>query len=405
MNKIWLFLLFSINLNGNPISAQNQIFHTTVNLASATERFLGLKGGLRSSEKGKAKFSVNYDSDQSSSQLAINYDEYNQLTFDESYFQYTMGIVTLGMGANDRHWSFSKKSSLILSHNARPFKSVYLKLKNEFKNDWMHSKADWSFEVFNGFTKRNINGGDSMLLGARAVLSPIEGLNFELVQTSQWGGKGYSNGASALGAALLFDTNNSKNSNINKMAGIGISYLVPADIIPLRIYGQAIGEDEAGNLPSCYAYLAGLEWSNTKIKYPLTIGIESVDTRTNLTSQGNCGPNTMYNNNTYNYMNYGSTMGTEIDSEGRSIELFGQSQISQKINIRYSSKLVTINDTNWAGHRLSSKRQSGFLNSLGFAWVKNNTSFNGDIYNQGFSLEKANIKSGYGVSFSSSIKF
>ena len=32
----------------------------------------------------------------------------------------------------------------------------------------------------------------SMLLGCRAILSPVEGLDFELVQTSQWGGKGYS---------------------------------------------------------------------------------------------------------------------------------------------------------------------------------------------------------------------
>ena len=48
------------------------------------------------------------------------------------------------------------------------------------------------------------------------------------------------------------------------MAGFGISYLIPSNIMPLRIYGQAVGEDEAGNLPSCFAYLAGLEWSNTK---------------------------------------------------------------------------------------------------------------------------------------------
>ena len=42
-----------------------------------------------------------------------------------------------------------------------------------------------------------------MLLGARVILSPLEGLDFELVQTSQWGGKGYSTGMSALGAALF----------------------------------------------------------------------------------------------------------------------------------------------------------------------------------------------------------
>ena len=189
------------------------------------------------------------------------------------------------------------------------------------------------------------------------------------------------------------------------MAGFGISYLMPSNIMPLRIYGQAIGEDEAGKLPSCYAYLAGLEWSNTKIKYPTTIGIEAINTRIKRTSQGNCGPNTMYNNNTYDYTNYGDTMGAAIDTEGNSLELFGQSQISQKINIKYSTKLVTINANNWSGHRLSTKRQTGSINSLGFSWAKNNVSFNGNIYNQGFNLDKANIKNGYGVGFSSSILF
>ena len=173
----------------------------------------------------------------------------------------------------------------------------------------------------------------------------------------------------------------------------------------MRIYGQAIGEDEAGNLPSCFAYLAGLEWTNTKIKYPITVSIETIDTRIDTTKHGYCGPNTMYNNSTYDYTNYGKTMGAAIDTEGTSLGLYVRSQISQKINIEFATKSVVINDNNWSGHRLSSNRQSGFINSLGVSWVKNNISFNGNIYNQDFNLDKANIKSGYGVGFSSSIIF
>jgi hypothetical protein len=117
-----------------------------------------------------------------------------------------------------------------LSNNARPFESIYLKLENRFGYDWLPSKANWSLEVFNGFTEGSLNGSKSMLLGIRAVLSPVEGLEFELVQTSQWGGKGHNTGISALGAALFFDTNANSNSNINKMAGFGISYLIPTII-------------------------------------------------------------------------------------------------------------------------------------------------------------------------------
>ena len=269
----------------------------------------------------------------------------------------------------------------------------------------MPSKANWSLEIFNGFTDGSLNDSKSMLLGLRAVLSPVEGLQFELIQTSQWGGKGHTAGISALGSALVFDTNIGPNSNINKMAGIGISYEIPRKIIPLRIYGQLIGEDEAGNLPSCNSYMAGLEWTNKKIRYPTIVSIEAIDTRVNTTKHGNCGQNTTYNNNTYSYTNYGLIMGTTIDTEGTSLSLHIESQISQKINIEFSTKSLVINDKNWSRHRLSSNRQSGFISSLGVSWVKNKISFNGVIYNQTFNLDKANIKDDYGVAFSSSIIF
>ncbi|MDA8645407.1 capsule assembly Wzi family protein, partial [Amylibacter sp.] len=361
----------------------------------------GVQNGHRYSKKGITRI----DLKNSSSQLSLNYSGDEKYTLDGSYFQYIKGIATYGVGAVDRHWSFSNNTSLILSNNARPSKSIYLKLENRFGYGWLPSKANWSLEVFNGFSEGSLNGNKSMLLGVRAKSSPVEGLELEFIQTSQWGGNEYSNGISSLGAALFFDTNSSSNSNINKMAGFGISYLVPSNIMPLRIYGQAIGEDEAGNLPSCFAYLAGLEWKNTKIKYPTIVGIESIDTRLDATTNGNCGPNTMYNNNTYEYINYGKTMGTAIDTEGTSLALYVRSQLSQKIDIEFATKLAVINDNNWSGHRLSTKRQSGFINSIGVSWVKNNISFNGNIYNQDFNLDKASIKSGLGFSFSSSIAF
>tara|TARA_B110000977_G_scaffold187774_1_gene255221 strand:+ start:121 stop:1353 length:1233 start_codon:yes stop_codon:yes gene_type:complete len=403
--KLLTLLFIFITFSHQPVFAQKQPLRISTFLAYHSEHSLDLQNSLRSSNKGISKFNIKYDTINSTSQLALNYDENNNFNLDGSYFQYTKGIATYGVGTVERHWSFSDNTSLILSNNARPPETIYLKLENKFGYNWMPSKANWSLEVFNGFTDGSLNDSKSMLLGLRAILSPVEGLQFELIQTSQWGGKGHNAGISALGAALAFDTNSGSNSNINKMAGFGISYEIPRKIIPLRIYGQLIGEDEAGNLPSCNTYLAGLEWLNTKIRYPTIVGIETIDTRINTTEHGYCGPNTMYNNNTYKYTNYGKTMGAAIDSEGASLGLYVRSQISQKINIEFATKSVIINDNNWSRHRLSSERQSGLINSLRISWVKNNITFNGDIYYQDFDLDKVNIKNGYGVGFSSSVIF
>ena len=397
------FLIFQIYTQ--PIFAQNQSLQSIISFGADSKDFLGLQNHSRYSGAGNSKLAIRYELGGLSSKLALNYDETIKSNFDGSYLQYNSGIATYGLGAIDRHWSFSNKTSLILSHNARPVNSIYLKLEDKFETNWLPKNSNWSFEVFNGFTNGSLNNTDSMLLGARAILSPIAGLNFELVQTSQWGGDNYEAGLSALASALFMDTNDSSNSNINKMSGFGFSYLTNKSLISTRIYGQAIGEDEAGNLPSCYAFMAGLEWTNTKIKYPLTIGIETTDTRTKTTTHGNCGPNTFYNNSTYSYTNYGVGLGAEIDTESSSLELFGNSKISQQINIEYSTKLAIINDKNWSSHRLSTNRQSGLLNSIGVSWVKNNFKIDGNIHYQDFFLDKVNIKGGYGVGLSSHITF
>ena len=43
---------------------------------------------------------------------------------------------------------------------------------------------------------------------------------------------------------------------------------------------------------------------------------------------------------TYDYTNYGKTMGAAIDTEGTSLGIYLRSQISQKINIEFSTKSV-----------------------------------------------------------------
>jgi len=401
---IFLFILI-ISINTQPILAKPQTVLVKTDLAFSSGRHLSVKNKLRYSNNGNAKVGLRYDLKNFSAQLSLNYNGVGKYNLDESYLQNTFGKITFGVGSIDRNWSFSNNTSLILSQNARPTKSIYLKFGNKFKYNWLPSEANWSFEAFNGFTQGALNNSSSMMTGLRAILIPFEGLEFELVQTGQWGGKGHSTGISALGAALFLDTNDGSNSNINKMAGFGISYTIPAKIIPLRIYGQAIGEDEAGNLPSCIAYLAGLEWTNTKIKYPTIVSIETIDTRLDTTKQGYCGPNTMYNNGDYSYTNYGKSMGAAIDSEGTSLGINIRSKISQKINIEFSTQTVVINDNNWSAHRLSSKRQSGLINSFGVSWKKNNIIFNGNIHYQGFNLDKAKIKSGTRIGFSSSIIF
>jgi hypothetical protein len=189
------------------------------------------------------------------------------------------------------------------------------------------------------------------------------------------------------------------------MAGFGLSYSVPLNKNTYRFYSQALGEDEAGSLPSCYAWMAGLELTAHKIKFPTTLSIEVIDTRVKTTKHGFCGPNTMYNNDTYDYINYGTVLGVPIDTEGTSLELFGQSQLNKNLGINYSTKFLSINDKDYSEHRLSSKRSLGTISSIGIHWKKDKLELGGSISNRNLVLDKVNISSGTLFSLFTSVKF
>ena len=244
-----------------------------------------------------------------------------------------------------------------------------------------------------------------MLSGARVVISPSKKLNFEILQIGQWGDQNDKLYSSNIDAILFGNTNEGPKSNINKMAGFGISYSIPLNKNTYRFYSQTIGEDEAGSLPSCLAWMAGLELTAPKMKFPTTLTIEAVDTRVKKSTSGNCGANTMYNNGIYDYINYDAVLGVPIDTEGTSLELFGQSQVNNNLDINYSTKFLSINDKDYSQHRLSSKRSLGTITKLGIHWEKDGFDLGGSIGYQNMLLDKANILNGTIFSLYTSVVF
>jgi hypothetical protein len=403
--KPLLIFITTTLLNTQPLFSQNTNLMMSVGTSFNSKNTLGFYNNLRGQNKSNVNFNLEYSRKNLLSQLSLNFDDHDKLSFHNSHISYEKGIASLNIGKVDRIWSFSKKSSLILSSNSRPLEALSLKLENKFNTNWLHSSANWSVEIINGSTRNSLNGENSMLSGARVVVSPSEKLNFEFLQTGQWGDQNDKLYSSNIDALLFSNTNEGKNSTINKMAGFGLSYSIPFNKYTYRFYGQAIGEDEAGNLPSCYSVMAGLELTAPEMKFLEILTIEAVDTRVKRTTNGNCGPNTMYNNGTYDYINYDTVLGVPIDTEGTYLELFGQSQVNKNLGINYSTKILSINDKDYSQNRLSSKRVSGTITSLGIFWEKDGFELGGNIGYQNFILDKANVSNGTIFSLFTSVKF
>ena len=400
------FLIFSIAtlLNTHPLFSKNDNLNMSVGTAFNSGNVLGIYNNLRTQNKSNVNFNLKYSKRTLSSKLSFNFNDHDKLSFDNSYINYEKGIANLSIGKVDRIWSFSEKSSLILSSNSRPLEALSLKLENRFNTNWLPEKANWSVELINGSTKNSYNGKNSMLSGARVVINPHENLNFEILQTAQWGDQNDKLYSTDIEAFFL-DTNLGKNARVNKLAGFGLSYSVPLNKNTYRFYSQAIGEDEAGNLPSCFAWMAGLELIAPKMKFPTTLTIEAIDTRIKKTTNGFCGANTMYNNNTYDYINYDTVLGVPIDTESTSLELFGQSQVNKNLSMNYSTKFLAINDKDFSFHRLSSKRSLGTITTLGIHLEKDGFDLGGSIGYQNMLLDKANILNGTIFSLYTSVKF
>ena len=404
MHKFIFTFVFLTLLNTQPIFSQDSTLMMSVDTSFNSKNTLGFYNNIRAQNKSNISFNLEYSKRSLSSQLSVNFDDQDKLKFDNSYINYEKGVTNLTIGKVDRIWSFSEKSSLILSSNSRPLEAISINLKNKFDTKWLPSTANWSVEIINGSTKNSLQDENSMLTGARVVISPSKRLSFEFLQTAQWGNKNDKLYSSNIDAFFM-DTNLGKNASVNKMAGFGVSYSAPLNGNTYRFYGQAIGEDEAGNLPSCYASMAGLELVAPEIKFPTTVSIEAVDTRIKTSKHGHCGPNTMYNNNTYKYINYDTVLGVPIDTGGASLELYGQSQVNKNLSINYSTKFLSINDSDYSQHRLSSKRSLGTITSLGIYWGKGGFELGGNISYQNLILNKANVSNGTIFSLFTSVEF
>jgi hypothetical protein len=211
MYKFLFIFLSATLLNTQPLFSQATNLNMSIGTSFNSKNTLGLYNNLRVQNKNNINFNLEYSKRSLSSQLSLNFDDHDKLSFDNSYVNYEKGIANLSIGKIDRIWSFSEKSSLILSSNSRPLEALYLKLENRFNTKWMPSTANWSFELINGSTKNSYNGKNSMLSGARVVISPSDKLDFEFLQIGQWGDHNDNLYSSNIDALLFTNTNEGKN--------------------------------------------------------------------------------------------------------------------------------------------------------------------------------------------------
>jgi hypothetical protein len=257
---------------------------------------------------------------------AVNPADDQSLRVDGTYAGIALSNWILLAGWVERWWGPGWDGSLILSSNARPMPGIVLDRKNSkaFRTRWLRWAGPWRATISLSQAERSdVAVPDTRLFAARVTFRPKSWLEVGLSRTAQWCGTDRPCELGTLGDLLIGRDN--RNATLpaerepgNQMAGYDFRLRSPWRALPLALYAQAIGEDEAGGLPSKFLGLAGMEgWGDSRWG-SFRVYAEFADTTCNFTRRQpefDCA----YRNGLYpqGYTFRGRTLGHSLDGDGR----------------------------------------------------------------------------------------
>ncbi|TDJ32894.1 MAG: capsule assembly Wzi family protein, partial [Gammaproteobacteria bacterium] len=173
---------------------------------------------------------------------------------DGSAIAVVLGNFSISANMLDRWWGPGWDSNLILSSNARPMPAISIdrNFTDAFESKWLSWLGPWDLAVHFGRFESERHIADTRFFGMRFNFRPIPSLEIGLSRTAQWCGEGRPCGLDIFIDLLLGKDNrgdagiDQSNEPGNQLAGIDFRWSNRWFGRSNAIYGQAIGEDEAG---------------------------------------------------------------------------------------------------------------------------------------------------------------
>jgi hypothetical protein len=243
---------------------------------------------------------------------------------DGSFAGIALGNWMLSAGWLDRWWGPGWDGSLILSTNARPIPAIALDRNESLPFDvavlkWL---GPWRVSVFMGQLEEDRDFSHALLFGMRGEIRPWPWLQIGLSRTAQWCGEGRPCDLDTFWDLLAGQDNDQPIAEQpgNQLAGLDLRWSWPAARVPLAIYAQGIGEDEAGLMPSKYLGLFGFETWHAVGGGSLRLHAEYADTAcdfVNSEPEFGCAYESIVYTTGYRYR--GRAIGHTLDGDGESV--------------------------------------------------------------------------------------
>jgi hypothetical protein len=164
-----------------------------------------------------------------------------------------------------RHWGPGWAGSLIVDAAAPALPGFGWRKSSatQFQVPWLSWLGPWNADFFISRLSGHETPSRPQLVGMRVQVRPLQGLELGVSRTMQWGGKGRDNGLRALVNALVGRDNGPTPDQDpgNQLAGFDGRYSFDVAGGSGALYGQFVGEDEAGLMPAQWLGQLGMEWA------------------------------------------------------------------------------------------------------------------------------------------------
>ncbi|MFO1354399.1 MAG: capsule assembly Wzi family protein [Acinetobacter sp.] len=248
------------------------------------------------------------------------------------------------------YWGPGHDGSLIRGDASRPVYGIIAQraVQNAFETKWLSWIGPWQYQAFAGQLDDYKAIPDAKLLGLRLTAQPLPYLEFGASRILQWGGEGRSQSLDSLWNAIKGNDNfdSADDDKSNQIAGLDFRLnMQPLLQIPVGIYGQYVGEDEAGFLPAKKMYLAGTDFSSSYNNMPYQLYAEWADTRTNGQVDG-----VSYNHYVYTdgYYQHGFPLGHAIGGDGQMYSVGGDIRFDVMNRLSGRALYAKVNQSNLA---------------------------------------------------------
>lgn len=279
----------------------------------------------------------------------------NDYSFEGSYIAGKYANQWLIAGQIPTWWGPGHDGSLIRGDASKPVIGLTMQrdIQAASTSPYFNWIGPWQYQLFAGQLQDYKAIPDSKLIGMRLTASPSNWLEVGASRSFMFGGEGKSESLSSFLKALTGSKDNVNNASddiSDQLAGfdarINLAPLTKNNL-PVGLYGQYVGEDEAGYLPSKNMYLVGIDFASSidtvsKGSMPYQLYAEWTDTRSSGDVQGISYNHHIYKDGNYQY---GYPLGYALGGDTESMAVGGKLWVDEQNFINAKMQYAKVNQS------------------------------------------------------------